>query len=328
MKNGFHSFILCLFVFTAAAAAEMKVVEVPQSSKTRTVRTRDPQTGKIVTKQVPVNPETAENESVEPELTAEEIKAEKSRFDAIELPEQDSPEYWMVRSEAITELLPVLTQKRSEMKKKRQMLADYLLQIGKGEDMASQNIEVPDDPKLYAQALGIDDVISQKDIDIPGRLPSWEETAEFAMRFIIDEGFIPMQFDGSDDLTSYIELVKKKEQYAQKVRREMRGYVKDTLKMWIYLGNIGGQAKCKEWAVQMKVDAEVSKNAERAMLSEERRMAALDRQEAEKQQKFDDAQDRASFRSTRRQRHYQSRDDRLRYQQTLLNSRYTNYYRW
>ena len=98
--------------------------------------------------------------------------------------------------------------------------------------------------------------------------------------------------------------------------------------MWTYLGTIGEQAACKEWAVGMKLDAIKAENAERAAVSESRRMAALDRRESEKERKFEDAQDRASFRSSRRSRHYQSRDDRLQYRQTRLDDRYTNSYRW
>lgn len=137
-----------------------------------------------------------------------------------------------------------------------------------------------------------------------------------------------MHLDGVEDTQGFAEVCKKKEQYAQKVRKEMRGYVKDCLKMWIYLGTIDQQSAAKEWAVQMKLDAEKSRNAERAMLAEEHRMAAAERKAAEKERKFEDAQDRASFRSTRRSRVYQSRDDRLRYRQTRLDERYTNYYRW
>jgi hypothetical protein len=322
MKTGLNSLILSLFtvLFVAGAFAEVKAVEAPEQDtpETRAVTTRDPRTGRSVTKQVPIAPA----------MTPEEEAAERSRFEAIELPAKDSPEYWVVRSDAITELTPVLTQKRKEMKQKRQMLADYLLKIGKGQDMASKNIEVPDDPMLYAKALGVDNVYAEKDIDVPKGLPTWEETAEFAMRFIIDEGYVPMQFDGQDDIADFIQVAKQKEQYAQKVRKEMRSYVKDALKMWIYLGQIGEQSAAKEWAVQMKLDAEKGKNAERAMIAEERRMANLNRREAEKDRKYQDAQDRASFRSSRRERVYTSRDDRLKYQQTLLNERYTNYYRW
>ena len=263
------------------------------------------------------------------EVPAEEPAAEEeTAFEDIQLPENNSPEYWMVRSEAMGELTPLLTKKRAEMKQKRQILADYLLKIGEGENMAAANIEVPDDPALYAKALGIFEEYQQRDIALPKKLPTWEESAEFAMRFIIDEGYIPHQFDGDEDIKSFVDLCKRKEQYAQKVRKEMRAYVKDCLKMWTYLGTIDQQSACKEWVAQMKVDSMKSKNAERAMLAEERRMTALDRRESEKERKFEDAQDRASFRSSRRSRGYQSRDDRLQYQQTLLNDRYTNHYRW
>jgi hypothetical protein len=140
--------------------------------------------------------------------------------------------------------------------------------------------------------------------------------------------YVPVEFDGVEDEASFIEVGKKKEAYAQKVRKEMRSYVHDCSKMWIYLGQIGEQAAAKEWAVQMKLDAEKGKAAERSMVAEERRMAALDRSESEKERKFEDAQSRASFRSSRNERVYTSRQDQRQYQQTLLNERYTNYYRW
>lgn len=213
------------------------------------------------------------------------------------------------------------------MKKKRQLLADYLLKIGKAEEMAAADIKVPDDPALYAKALGVDQEL--KDLNaMPKKRPTWEELAQFSMRFILYEGYLPMQFESPEDAAGFAEVCKKKEQYAQKVRKEMLDYVKDCLKMWTYLGTIGEQSAAKEWAVGMKLEAEKMKNAERAMIAEERRMAAADRREEEKDRKYQDAQDRASFRSSRRERAYQSRNDRLQYQQTLLNERYTNYYRW
>lgn len=262
------------------------------------------------------------------EVAAEEPAVEEVKFDDIQLPEKDTPEYWVVRSEAMGELTPLLTKKRAEMKKKRQLLADYLLKIGKAEEMAAADIKVPDDPALYAKALGVDQGLKDLDVSMPKKLPTWEELAQFSMRFVLHEGYLPMQFDSPEDAAGFADVCRKKEEYAQKVRKEMRGYVKDALKMWTYLGTIGEQAAAKEWAVGMKVEAEKMKNAERAMIADERRMAATDRREEEKERKFQDAQDRASFRSSRRERGYQSRNDRLQYQQTLLNDRYTNYYRW
>ncbi|RKY06622.1 MAG: hypothetical protein DRP56_07065 [Planctomycetota bacterium] len=265
---------------------------------------------------------------VAPAKPAVEEAVEEVKFEDIELPQKDSPEYWVVRSEAMGELTPLLTRKRAEMKKKRQMLADYLLKIGKGEEMAAANVEVPDDPKAYAKALGLLDGYKQRDIALPAKLPTWEETAQFSMRFVLYEGYRPMQFDGAEDAKGFVEVCQKKEQYAQKVRKEMRLYVKDCLKIWTYLGTIGEQSACKEWAVGMKLDAKKADDAERAAVAESRRMAALERRESAKEQKFQDAQDRASFRSSRRSRHYQSRDDRLQYRQSRLDERYTNNYRW
>ena len=234
----------------------------------------------------------------------------------------------MVRSEAMGELTPLLTRKRAEMKKKRQMLADYLLQIGAAEDMAAANVEVPDDPKAYAKALGLLDGYKQRDIALPAKLPTWEETVQFSMRFVLYEGYRPMQFDGDGDIGGFIEVCQKKEQYAKKVRKEMRSYVKDCLKMWTYLGTIDQQAAAKEWVVGMKLNSKKAADAERAMLAESRRTASLERRESAKEQKYQDAQDRSSFRSSRRSRRYQSRDDRLRYRQSRLDERYTNNYRW
>ncbi|MCI0499782.1 MAG: hypothetical protein L0Y36_08910 [Planctomycetales bacterium] len=262
------------------------------------------------------------------DTAAAEPADEEVKFEDIQLPEKDSAEYWVVRSEAIGELVPLLTKKRAEMKKKRQMLADYILQIGKAEDMASQKIEVPEDPALYAKALGVDQAFEEHGAPLPTKLPTWEELAEMAMRFIIDEGYLPVEFDSEVDKTAFADVAKKKEEYAQKVRKEMRGYATDCIKMWIYLGTIGEQDACKEWAVQMKMDVEKTKAAERAMMSEQQRMAAADRRQSAEEQKFEDAQERASFRSSRRERVYTDRQDQRQYQQTLLNERYTNSYHW
>ena len=137
-----------------------------------------------------------------------------------------------------------------------------------------------------------------------------------------------MQFDSVEDAKGFADVCKKKEEYAQKVRKEMLNYVKDCLKMWTYLGTINQQSAAKEWAVGMKLDAIKQENTQRQMLADERRTASLQRRQQAEEQKFQDAQDRASFSSSTRERRYESRDSRLQYQQTLLSDRYTNNYRW
>ena len=125
-------------------------------------------------------PAVAEESPALAESAVEEVK-----FENIQLPVKDTPEYWVVRSEAMGELTPLLTRKRADMKKKRQMLADYLLKIGRAEDMAAAEVKVPDDPTLYAKALGLIDEYKQQDIALPAKLPTWEETAQFSMRFVL-----------------------------------------------------------------------------------------------------------------------------------------------
>ena len=314
MKNSSYLAIICFFTMSFVMVGVSEAAKVIEVEKEESIAVDEAPAS--------VEPATEAEPAAEVEPADGEVK-----FEDIQLPEKDSPEYWVVRSEAIGELTPLLTKKRAEMKKKRQLLADYLLKIGKAEDMAAANIKVPDDPALYAKALGVDQDL--KDLNaMPKKRPTWEELAQFSMRFVLHEGYRPMQFDSVEDAAGFAEVCRKKEQYAQKVRKEMLGYVKDSLKMWTYLGTIGEQSAAKEWAVGMKLDAEKMKNAERAMVAEDRRMASLERRESAKEQKFEDAQDRASFRSSRRSRVYQSRDDRVQYQQTLLNDRYTNSYRW
>lgn len=150
--------------------------------------------------------ETAPSAGPKDEPVAEEVK-----FEDIQLPEKDSPEYWVVRSDAMNELTPLLTKKRAEMKQKRQMLADYLLKIGKAEEMAAAQIEIPDDPTLYVKALGLTEDFEKREIVLPKKLPTWEETVQFAMRFILYEGYIPMQFIDAEDIRGFIEVCKKKE---------------------------------------------------------------------------------------------------------------------
>ncbi len=277
-------------------------------------------------------PADATIKSAEPAKTAAQVQAdvqkERSAFDTIPLPEKDSTEYWLVRSEAMNDLLPFLTKKRAEMKEKRELLANYLLKIGKAEDMAAQNIEVPEDPKLYARAMGVLDGLEEKNVTLPSKLPTWEETAQMAMRFVIDGGYVITVLDGEQDVKDYAELCVKKEAYARKVQKEMRGYAKDVIRIWMYLGTINEQDGCKAAVAQYKIDQKKIKDTEKELAMQQKSMAVQERSQSAKQAKFEDAQDRASFRSTAGERRYDTRQDQLQYQQTLLNERYTNAYRW
>ena len=257
---------------------------------------------------------------------ADEMNLDDLDLQAIPLPERDNPEYWVIRSEAMSEIIPLLTRKRAEIKQKRQRVADYLDRIGKTEQMAASQIDVPQDPALYAEALGWSDSIRLHDIELPKTMPSWEQTAEFAMRFIIDEGYVPIQFDGIEDMEGFVDVCRRKDTYARKVRDEMRAYLNDYLEMWLYLEQSGEQFAYRDWITRLELEAERHEQAIRKQLAEQRRQAAVQRREFEKQQEFQLARNREAFRSTRRERMYYTRERLLLYRQARLDALYSGYY--
>ena len=263
----------------------------------------------------------AETHDTSAEGTTEEVDLKD-----IPLPQRDDPEYWVIRSDAVGEIIPLLTGKRAEIKQKRQQVADYLDRIGRTMNMAAQQIKVPDDPALYAEALGWSDSIRRRDIDLPKTLPNWEETVELAMRFIISEGYVPIQFDGVEDIQGFVDVCERKETYARKVRDDVRAYLNDYLEMWLYLKQSDEQFAYHDWVMQRELEAQRAEQAEREQWAEQRRAAAMQRKEQEKQLKFQLEQNREAFRSTRREREYYTREKLLFYRLSLLNAHYARYY--
>ncbi|KKL05936.1 hypothetical protein LCGC14_2601060, partial [marine sediment metagenome] len=83
------------------------------------------------------------------------------------LPEKNSTEYWVVRSQAMTEFIPFLSKKRTEIKKIRLLLADYLLKIDKADDFAARKMPVVYNAELYADILRIKDSFVAMNMEIP-----------------------------------------------------------------------------------------------------------------------------------------------------------------
>jgi len=183
------------------------------------------------------------------------IQPESLDFSEIALPANDTMDYWVIREQCLSDLTPFLTRKRRELKEKRQILADYLLQIGKAEDYAAQNIEVPNDPKLYALAFGVLDGLEQRDIDVSKieikKRPDWNRLVEFAMKNTIYEGHVPTTIEGIEELDMYKEIVFKKERYGQKVHKELRPLANQCIKAWLYLGTINEQTNLRTHAARM-----------------------------------------------------------------------------
>ena len=199
------------------------------------------------------------------------VFAEQAEQQEIKIPLKDSADYWTIRSQAITDLLPLLTRKRKEMKENIKLLADYLLLIDKAEGFAASDIEVPDDPELYAKAVGIYDKFKEKKIMIPKKSLTWDQTAELAMKFVLVDGYESVEVDGNEEMDQYKKICLHKEKYAKKVHLELKGYTTKLLKGWLYLGTIGKQADFRVYAYKEKQKVE---DARKELIRQRREQSA------------------------------------------------------
>lgn len=240
------------------------------------------------------------------------------------LPGENTTEYWVVRSQAMTEFIPFLSKKRTEIKKKRLLLADYLLKIGKANDFADRNMPVTYDSKIYFDILQIGAGFKEMNVEYPKERPSWDALVQIAMQYITFEGYLPTDVEEGSEAEQYIAICKKKEEYGKKVRKDIRSILDQSAKMWVYLGQIGKLDEFKVYTVDLVLKQKAAKTKERAVRVEQHRQEVSARAAEKKQREFDDAQSRARYKSSQRGRSYESRQDRLRYRQSRLDERFTN----
>ncbi len=93
-------------------------------------------------------------------------------------------EYWVIRSQALTELTPFLSKTRTEAKGHYNMLTDYLKYIGKGQEFLESNIKAQLSPAAYAKAIGKSEEFVEKNIELPDKPMAWNQLVEMAMEFI------------------------------------------------------------------------------------------------------------------------------------------------
>ena len=243
---------------------------------------------------------------------------------AVQLPPKGGAEYWNVRSEAISEFLPLLTKKRTEMKKNQQLLADYLLGIGKASEFASKNVPVPTDPDIYFEILQIHQALPSLDTSKITKRPSWDELMELVMGHVLTEGYLPTDVEEGDDLAQYIQVCKKKEEYGQKVRQEMRLALDQCARIWVYLDSIDQKDKFKAHYADLKLAQKSQKDAQKEEMLDLKRQTTIARAQQQEQQKASDAMAREQFQSGKKQSAYDDRQARLQHSQSMLDQRFVN----
>jgi hypothetical protein len=175
------------------------------------------------------------------------VDEKAAALEKMELPSKDSAEYWVIRTQTMTEFIPFMTQKRAEFRKTSKLMMDFLLKIGKAADFHDSGVKAPDDHKLYLEFVGLADRAAQANVHLQEKRPSWEETVECAMKMIMVEGYLPTDVADEEELQTIKRLCAQKEKYGQKVRDELHGLVQECLDAWFYLDTIGKQGAFKEY---------------------------------------------------------------------------------
>jgi type III secretory pathway component EscV len=226
-------------------------------------------------------------------------KKAKEQLEAkIELPAKGTSEYWVVRSQAMTELIPFLTKKRSEFNEHLEMLGQFLDEINKGEDFLNSGITAPDTPETYAKALDIAEKIN-KNIQLPDKPMTWEEVAELAMEHIMYEGYMPTDVQGPEELEMLKKICGQKERYGQKVRKDLRQVVKKCMNIWTYLGTIEQQEAARVYAYREKERKQKEYDEKLQALKAQRTSLAVQRREQQKHNQWLIRQDSLSNRYNR-----------------------------
>ncbi|MHC4265998.1 MAG: hypothetical protein ACYSUK_08705 [Planctomycetota bacterium] len=210
---------------------------------------------------------------------AEEIENEME----IQLPEKDSTLYWVVRSQALVELVPYLTKRRAEFREHLKMSTDYLVSIGKAEDFAGSNIDAK---KVYAETFGLTEEFKEKNIPLTDERMTWEDSVELSMRYVLIEGYLPTQIEGDEELAMYKEVCEGKERYGKKVLDDLSVVVEKCMRIWLYLGQIDQQAGYRVFAHKTTTTEQAEREAQKEQTNEQRREIRKEQQRLEQQKKW------------------------------------------
>jgi len=183
------------------------------------------------------------------------------------LPSQDSPQYWVLRSEAVRELTGFITKKRTKLKRMYGYFPGYLEQIGKLTDYGSSNIKVPDNPKYRLAVLGLLDEFEQKNVQLPETSMSWNQIIDVAMQFVWAEGHLATEVETGEELERFKDILQSRERFCRQARADVKVIVDACIKAWLYLGTIDQQQGFGVYIVQQETKRKedyLKKRAERA----------------------------------------------------------------
>jgi hypothetical protein len=175
----------------------------------------------------------------------------------------------------------------------------------------ASNVPGADDPVLRAKVLGILDAAENRNITLPKKRLSWEEMVELGMKYILREGYTPVDINDAE-LVGFKEILRSKEQFCMKVRKETLDLVDKAVKAWLYLGSIQKQEEFQLYVINQKQQEKAIREGKRQAFQEQQGQIVRERQEAERQQISEGKQARRQNMEQERLQSASERQSRMR----------------
>ena len=210
-------------------------------------------------------------------------------------------EYWVIRSQASTELIPFLTNLRREAKGYYKSLTDYIKDIGKGQEFLDSHIVGPSGPADYARLTGKTEEFEKKNIKLPEKWSTWDKLVDLAIEFVLNEGYDPTDVNGPEEIEIFKQICEKKEKYGKKVQTDFQKIAQDCMNMKAYLDSIGQFEACVKYTRYQKEEKEKAHAEDMKYRREQRAAVGRSKRETKKER-------RESLKERRRERAF---DDRM-----------------
>jgi len=229
-------------------------------------------------------------------------------------------EYWVIRSQASTELIPFLTRLRREARGYYKSLTDYIKHIGKGQDFLDTHITGPSGPADYARLTGKAEEFEKKNIKLPEKWNTWDQLVDLAMEFVLYEGFEPTDVNGSEEIEMFKQICERKEKYGKKVQTDFQKIAQSCMDMKAYLDSIDQFEAGVKYTRYLKEEKEKARAEDMKYRREQRTAVARSKRETKIER-------RESLKERRRERAFNDRMYAER-RKRLSHTYYRGYYRY
>ena len=196
-------------------------------------------------------------------------------------------DYLVIRAQALTELIPFLTSTRREAKGHYKALTGYLKHIGKGQDFLDSGITGPSSPAEYLKLIGKAEEFEKNNVELPEKYMTWDQLVELMMEFVLNEGYVPTDVDGPEEIEMFKQICEQKEKYGKKVQIDLRKIAQDCMDMKAYLDSINEFEACVKYTRYMKEEKQKARAEEMERRRENRAAGERSKREAELEKRQD-----------------------------------------